>query len=160
MWTQAIGLIGSQNCSMFPLAFVAGWLQGHWWDFISRNYIVWPTFRLMNVSLLLKDLISDFYLKCRLKFPMISLHSHAVLLVSSLGVHWIVKNPRLLHVDSKDSESSLGAYSIWEPHHVQGYKSSVSDETPTKSVCKTRYPSESSGYQTTKIERLNPRMYC
>ena len=30
-------------CSMFPLAFVAVWLQGHWWDFISRNYVVWPT---------------------------------------------------------------------------------------------------------------------
>ena len=48
---------------MFPLAFVAGWLQGHWWGFISRNYVVWPTFFLMNVwmfSLLLKDLISDF----------------------------------------------------------------------------------------------------
>ena len=49
----------SQNCSMFPLAFVAGWLQGHWWGFISRNYVVWPT--LWMFSLLLKDLISDFY---------------------------------------------------------------------------------------------------
>ena len=44
----------SQNCSMFPLAFVAGWLQGHWWGFISRNYIVWPTFLLMNVFIALK----------------------------------------------------------------------------------------------------------
>ena len=43
-----------QNCSMFPLAFVAGWLQGHWWDFISRNYVVWPTFLLMNVFTALK----------------------------------------------------------------------------------------------------------
>ena len=39
----------SQNCSIFLLAFVAGWLQGHWWGFISRNYVVWPTFLLMNV---------------------------------------------------------------------------------------------------------------
>ena len=39
---------------MFPLAFVAGWLQGHWWDFISRNYVVWPTFLLMNVFTALK----------------------------------------------------------------------------------------------------------
>ena len=39
----------SQNCSMFPLAFDAGWLQGHWWGLISRNYVVWPTFLLMNV---------------------------------------------------------------------------------------------------------------
>ena len=45
---------------MFPLAFDAGWLQGHWWGFISRNYVVWPTF-LWMFSLLLKDLISDFY---------------------------------------------------------------------------------------------------
>ena len=44
----------SQNCSMFPLAFVAGWLQGHWWGFISRNYVVWPTFLLMKVFIALK----------------------------------------------------------------------------------------------------------
>ena len=43
----------SQNCNMFPLAFDAGWLQGHWWGFISRNYVVWPTF-LMNVFIALK----------------------------------------------------------------------------------------------------------
>ena len=41
----------SQNCSMFPLAFVTGWLQGH---FISRNYVVWPIFFLMNVFIALK----------------------------------------------------------------------------------------------------------
>ena len=39
---------------MFPLAFVAGWLQGHWWGFISRNYVVWPTFLLMDVFIALK----------------------------------------------------------------------------------------------------------
>ena len=44
----------SRSCSMFPLAFVAGWLQGHWWGFISRNYVVWPTFLLMNVFTALK----------------------------------------------------------------------------------------------------------
>ena len=44
----------SQNCSMFPLAFVAGWLQGHWWGFISRNYVVWPIFFIMNVFIALK----------------------------------------------------------------------------------------------------------
>ena len=44
----------SQNCSMFPLAFVAGSLQGHWWGFISRNYVVWPIFFLMNVFIALK----------------------------------------------------------------------------------------------------------
>ena len=42
------------DCSMFPLAFVAGWLQGHWWGFISRNYVVWPTSLLMNVFIALK----------------------------------------------------------------------------------------------------------
>ena len=36
------------------LAFDAGLLQGHWWGFISRNYIVWPTFLLMNVFIALK----------------------------------------------------------------------------------------------------------
>ena len=44
-----------KSCSMFPLAFVAGWLQGHWWGFISRNYVVWPTFFLMNFFIALKE---------------------------------------------------------------------------------------------------------
>ena len=39
---------------MFPLAFVAESLQGHWWGFISRNYVVWPIFFLMNVFIALK----------------------------------------------------------------------------------------------------------
>ena len=52
----------SQNCSMFPLAFVAGWLQGHWWGFISRNYVVWPTFFLMNVYIALKGSHFWFYI--------------------------------------------------------------------------------------------------
>ena len=30
------------------------WLQGHWWGFISRNYVVWPTFLLMNIFIALK----------------------------------------------------------------------------------------------------------
>ena len=40
--------------AVFPLAFIAGWLQGHWWGIISRNYVVWPTFLLMNVFIALK----------------------------------------------------------------------------------------------------------
>ena len=47
---------------MFPLAFVAGWLQGHWWGFISRNYVVWPTFFLMNVFIALKGSHFWFYI--------------------------------------------------------------------------------------------------
>ena len=43
-----------ENCSMFHLAFVAGSLQGHWWGFISRNYVVWPIFFLTNVFIALK----------------------------------------------------------------------------------------------------------
>ena len=39
---------------MFLLTFVARWLQGHWWGFISRNYVVWPTFLLMNVFIAVK----------------------------------------------------------------------------------------------------------
>ena len=39
---------------MFPLAFVAESLQGHWWGFISRNYVVWPIFFLVNVFIALK----------------------------------------------------------------------------------------------------------
>ena len=36
------------------MAFVARSLQGLWWGFISRNYVVWPTFFLMNVFIALK----------------------------------------------------------------------------------------------------------
>ena len=53
-WLNRLPIWNLQNCSMFPLAFVAGWLQGHWWGFISRNYVVWPTFLLMNVFIALK----------------------------------------------------------------------------------------------------------
>ena len=49
---------GSQDCSVFPLAFVAGWLRGRWWGFVSRNYEVWPTFFFMNVFIALK--VSNF----------------------------------------------------------------------------------------------------
>ena len=41
--------------------FVAGSLQGHWWGFLSWNYVVWPIFFLMNVFIAL-ELIFDFYL--------------------------------------------------------------------------------------------------
>ena len=47
---------------MFPLAFVAGWIQGHWWGFISRNYVVWPTSFLMNVFIALKGSHFWFYI--------------------------------------------------------------------------------------------------
>ena len=53
-WFIRLPIWNSQNCSMFPLAFVAGWLQGHWWGFISRNYVVWPIFLHMNVFIALK----------------------------------------------------------------------------------------------------------
>ena len=39
---------------MFPLAFIARSLQGHWWGFISWNYVVWPIFFLVNVFIALK----------------------------------------------------------------------------------------------------------
>ena len=50
-------------CSVFPLAFAARSLQGHWWGFISRNYVVWPTFLLMNVFIALKGSHFRFLLK-------------------------------------------------------------------------------------------------
>ena len=49
-----LAIWNSQNCSMFHLAFFARSLQGHWWGFISRNYVVWPIFCLMNVFIALK----------------------------------------------------------------------------------------------------------
>ena len=47
-------ILNTNNCSVCPLAFVAGSLQGHWWGFISRNYVIWPIFFLMNVFIALK----------------------------------------------------------------------------------------------------------
>ena len=47
-------LLEIRKIAVFPLAFIAEWLQGHWWGFISRNYVVWPTFLLMNVFIALK----------------------------------------------------------------------------------------------------------
>ena len=44
--------------------FVAGWLQGHWWGFINRNYVVWPTFLLMNVFIALKGFHFWFLFPC------------------------------------------------------------------------------------------------
>ena len=41
---ESTAYLNSQNCTMFPLAFVAGSLQSYWWGFISRNYVVWPIF--------------------------------------------------------------------------------------------------------------------
>ena len=52
LWIDCLFEI-SQNRSVSS-AFIAGWLQGHWWGFISRNYVVWPTFLLMNVFVALK----------------------------------------------------------------------------------------------------------
>ena len=43
-----------RKLQFFPLAFVAGSLQGHWWGFVSWNYVVRPIFFLMNVFIALK----------------------------------------------------------------------------------------------------------
>ena len=51
---------------MFPLAFVTGSLQGHWWGFISRNYVAWPIFFLMNVFIALKGTHFYHFLKIKL----------------------------------------------------------------------------------------------
>ena len=58
---------------MFPLAFVARWLQGHWWGFISRNYVVWPTFFLMNVFIALKGSHFWFYILHHKKISVVEL---------------------------------------------------------------------------------------
>ena len=72
LWIR-LPIWNSQNCSMFPLAFVAGWLQGHWWGFISRNYVVWPTFFLMNVFIALKGSHLWFYILSRSRKKQIEL---------------------------------------------------------------------------------------
>ena len=75
----------SQNCSMFPLAFVAGWLQGHWWGFISRNYVVWPTFFLVNVFIALKG--SHFWFLFRIS----SAFKDIKLRFRTSALHWVPK---------------------------------------------------------------------
>ena len=67
----------SQNYSMFPLAFVARSLQGHWRGFISRNYVVWPIFFLMNVFIALKGTHFWFLIKrCKSKMSNLRLSIH------------------------------------------------------------------------------------
>ena len=51
---------------MFHLAFVAGSLQGHWWGFVSRNYVVWPIFFLTNVFIAFKG--THFFIFIFLRF--------------------------------------------------------------------------------------------
>ena len=74
----------SQNCSMFPLAFDAGSLQGHWWGFISRKYVVWPIFFLMNIFIALKGTHFLFL------FGMFVLVQHA----STKTFRWMMCNSR------------------------------------------------------------------
>ena len=61
-WKDTFSFPSIPNRLSFPLAFVAGWLHGHWWGFISRNYVVWPTFFLMNVFIALKGSHFWFYI--------------------------------------------------------------------------------------------------
>ena len=73
---------------MFPLAFVAGSLQGHWWGFISRNYVVWPIFSLMNVFIALKGTqFLNFIIWANSKTGMMSLtySGSAMVCVSNVG---------------------------------------------------------------------------
>ena len=46
--------LAQENVRKLDIKRNAGWLQGHWWGFISRNYVVWPTFLLTNVFIALK----------------------------------------------------------------------------------------------------------
>ena len=66
LYQTRLPIRNSQNCSMFPLAFAAGSLQGHWWGFISRNYVVSPIFFLMNVFIALKG--THFFFKATCGF--------------------------------------------------------------------------------------------
>ena len=86
-----------RKIAVFPLAFIAGWLQGHWWGFISRNYVVWPTFLLMNVFIALKGshfwflfvCFKDAYLNCNWSFFLLiflNLFVLKVLLASDIPV--------------------------------------------------------------------------
>ena len=65
LWIDCLFEIHKIAVSFIPLAFFAGWLQGHWWGFISRNYVAWPSFFLMNVFIALKG--SHFWFLFKLK---------------------------------------------------------------------------------------------
>ena len=81
---------------MFPLAFVAGWLQGHWWGFISRNYVVWPTFLLMNVFIALK----------RISFLIFICYCKWYIKRQWYGNHWEVRHFHHLQFACYDIKSS------------------------------------------------------
>ena len=70
---------------MISLAFIAGSLQGHWWGFISQNYVDPSSFLLM-FSLLLKELIFYFYLSDKINAHIIKAASSE--LVSSSIPSW------------------------------------------------------------------------
>ena len=90
---------------MFPLAFVAGWLQGHWWGFISRNYVVWPTFFLMNVFIALKGSHFWFYITVGLAF------SPAL---SALHQRW--KALQRIHPDPDPERNTTKMWPEWVSH--------------------------------------------
>ena len=81
----------------FPLAFIAGWLQGHWWGFISRNYVVLPTFLLINVFIALKGsyfwfLFSFFLLRFYWKLIFFSSQFRILIYRIAVLMHWYVRS--------------------------------------------------------------------
>ena len=90
---------------MFPLAFFAGSLQGHWWGFISRNYVVWPIFCLMNVFIALKGthFLFLFESTAYLKFRKLQ----HVFLWRSLQIHYSVTDEAFLAETSKYGPSTF-----------------------------------------------------
>ena len=100
---------------MFHLAFVAGWLQGHWWGFISRNYVVWPTFLPMNVFIALKGSHFWFLSDCTAKKKYIYFFSCPPI-ISKIKV-FMYKSKSILVPFLK--ESSMQTFFFRFPHHIR-----------------------------------------
>ena len=114
----------SQNCSMSPLAFVAGLLKGHWWGFIRWNYVVWPSFFLMNVFIALTG--SHFWFLFTRWFNLLGLTVPEKSVAKNFNV-WKLERKKNEEIKGQISSSSLiPLYTIHLPtvHVCTKFKSS------------------------------------
>ena len=96
---------------MFPPAFVSEWLQSHWWGFISRNYVAWPTFFLMIVFIALKRshfwflfeshiIFSTLEMHCLQKEKSLSLTFFKTILFPEGSCEYVMKDHGLLNISA------------------------------------------------------------
>ena len=115
-----------RKIAVFLLAFIAGWLQGHWWGFISRNYVVWSTFLLMNVFIALKG--SDYWLllyaliivclKDFFPLTIVCFNLIFIIYIKFLIYSFALCSTRYVHVALLLIEQEVSLWSILQSHRV------------------------------------------